>query len=164
MINNNGQYVFSFTAKAFDKLLCSTTVTPVMNEWNFIVIQYLGDENGLRKITFHCESLKRLELFHVRSQFSWALLANQNISGSPLIGTPGSHNPDNSGWFMFGASTAEMHRKPGMWPWSAMGFKGDVAWLHGFRNFLDTEPLLNSEIKQTWISRWPRGNIDGESK
>lgn len=163
MVNNNGQYVFSFTAKAFDKVLCSSTVAPVMNEWNFIVIQYLGDDNGLRKITFHCESLKRLQEASVRSQFSATLRSNQNMSGPPLIGRPGSHNPDNSGWFMFGASTAAQHRKPGMWPWSAMGFKGDVAWLHGFRNFLDTEALLTSEVRQTWISRWPRGNIDGEA-
>lgn len=162
MINNNGQYTFAFTGKAFDKILCSSTTTPVMNEWNFIVIQYLGDDNGLRKITFHSEALNRLKDPAVRSQFSSTLRANQTVSGSILAGAPGSSNPDNSGWFCFGASTAEQHRRPGMWPWSAGGFKGDVAWFHGFRNFLDTEDVLKSELNQTWISRWPRGNIDGE--
>ena len=162
IMNNNGQYVVNYSAKAFDKPLAATTLPIKMNEWNFIVIQYLGDNMGLRKITFHIESLARLQDAGVRSQFSTTLRANQNISGPILAGAPGSSNPENSGWFMIGAATADFYKKPGMWQWGSPGFTGDVAWVHGFRNFLDTEALLTSEIKQTWISRWPRGNIDGE--
>ena len=33
---------------------------------------------------------------------------------------------------------------------------GDVAWLHGFRDYFTTTKMLEKEIKQTWISRWPR--------
>jgi hypothetical protein len=163
IMNNNGQYVINYSGKAFDKPLAATTVPIKMNEWNFIVIQYLGDNMGLRKITFHIETLARLQDATVRSQFSATLRANQNISGPILIGAPGSSNPQNSGWFMLGAATADFYKKPGMWQWGTPGFSGDVAWVHGFRNFLDTEALLTSEIKQTWISRWPRGNLDGEA-
>lgn len=163
IMNNNGQYVINYSAKAFDKPLAATTVPIAMNEWNFIVIQYLGDSIGLRKITFHIESLARLQDAGVRSRFSSALRSNQNISGPVLAGAPGSYNPENSGWFMIGAATADFYKKPGMWQWGSPGFTGDVAWVHGFRNFLDTEDLLKSEIRQTWISRWPRGNLDGES-
>jgi len=163
IMNNNGQYVINYSAKAFDKPLAATTVPIKMNEWNFIVIQYLGDNMGLRKITFHIESLARLQDATVRSQFSSTLRANQNISGPVIVGAPGSSNAENSGWFMLGAATADFYKKPGMWQWGTPGFTGDVAWVHGFRNFLDTEALLTSEIKQTWISRWPRGNLDGEA-
>ena len=163
IMNNNGQYVVNYSAKAFDKPLAATTVPIVMNEWNFMVIQYLGDVNGLRKITFHTESLKRLQDPTVRSQFSATLRANQNVSGPILAGATGSTNIDNSGWFMFGAATADFYKRPGMWQWGSPGFTGDVAWFHGFRNFLDTEDILKSELNQTWMSRWPRGNIDGET-
>jgi len=163
IMNNNGQYVINYSGKAFDKPLAATTVPIKMNEWNFIVIQYLGDNMGLRKITFHIETLARLQDAGVRSQFSSVLRANQNISGSIIVGAPGSSNPENSGWFMLGAATADFYKKPGMWSWGTPGFSGDVAWVHGFRNFLDTEALLTSEVKQTWISRWPRGNLDGEA-
>jgi hypothetical protein len=162
IMNNNGQYVINYSAKAFDKPLAATTVPIVMNEWNFIVIQYLGDDYGLRKITFHTESLKRLQDPSVRTQFSATLRANQNVSGPILAGARESNNSENSGWFMFGAATADFYKRPGMWQWGSPGFTGDVAWFHGFRNFLDTEALLTSEIKQTWMSRWPRENIDGE--
>jgi hypothetical protein len=135
-----------------------------MNEWNFMVIQYLGDSMGLRKISFHIETLARLQDAGVRSQFSATLRANQNISGPSIVGAVGSSNPENSGWFMLGAATADFYKKPGMWSWGTPGFSGDVAWVHGFRNFLDTEALLTSEVKQSWVSRWPRGNIDGEAK
>ena len=162
IMNNNGQYVINYSGKAFDKPLAATTVPISMNEWNFIVIQYLGDSMGLRKITFHIETLARLQYDSVRSQFSATLRANQNISGPVLVGIPGNTNAENSGWFMLGAATADFYKKPGMWSWGTPGFAGDVAWVHGFRNFLDTEALLTSEVKQTWISRWPRGNIDGD--
>ena len=163
IVNNNGQYVFSYSAKAFDKPLAGMSAAPKMNEWNLVVIQYLGDDMGLRKITFHTESLARLQDANVRSQFSSILRASQNVSGPVLIGNPNNSNPENSGWFMLGAGTSDFYKKPGMWQWGTPGFTGDVAWVHGFRNFLDTEDLLKSEVKQTWISRWPRGNLDGEA-
>jgi hypothetical protein len=163
IMNNNGQYVINYSGKAFDKPLAATTVPIKMNEWNFIVVQYLGDADGLRKISFHIETLARLQDAAVRSQFSATLRANQNVSGAVLVGAPGSSNPENSGWFMLGAATSDFYKKPGMWSWGTPGFSGDVAWVHGFRNFLDTEELLKSEVKQTWISRWPRGNLDGEA-
>jgi len=164
IMNNNGQYVINYSGKGFDKPLAATTVPIAMNEWNFMVIQYLGDSMGLRKISFHIETLARLQDAGVRSQFSATLRANQNISGPSIVGAVGSSNPENSGWFMLGAATADFYKKPGMWSWGTPGFSGDVAWVHGFRNFLDTEALLTSEVKQSWVSRWPRGNLDGEAK
>jgi hypothetical protein len=42
---------------------------------------------------------------------------------------------------------------------SSSSFLGDIAWLHGFRDFIKTDSELYAEINQTWISRWP--NMDG---
>jgi hypothetical protein len=48
--------------------------------------------------------------------------------------------------------------------WNGQSFSGDVAWLHGFRNYLDTDELLLTELQQNWLYRWPIPNIDGEKE
>ena len=40
----------------------------------------------------------------------------------------------------------------------SLGFEGDVAFLHGFRTYLDTEGMIESDINGTWMTRWPRGD------
>jgi hypothetical protein len=42
---------------------------------------------------------------------------------------------------------------------SSSSFLGDIAWLHGFRDYIKTDSELYAEMNQTWISRWP--NMDG---
>ena len=44
-------------------------------------------------------------------------------------------------------------------PSNSASFLGDIAWLHGFRDFIGTDSELYAELNQTWISRWP--NMDG---
>jgi hypothetical protein len=34
-------------------------------------------------------------------------------------------------------------------------FTGDIAWLHGFRNYINSDDILSAELYQTWKSRWP---------
>jgi hypothetical protein len=45
---------------------------------------------------------------------------------------------------------------------SASSFLGDIAWLHGFRDFIASDSELYAELNQTWISRWP--NMDGATR
>ena len=150
IINDNGQYKIKHNSLAFGNVITQGTVPVAVNEWNLLVIQYVGDDNGLRKITMNSESLARLRTTDGRRQFSAALRSGQNVSGAIVAGAYGTNYFQNSGQILLGAL-------PGSW-----SFIGDVAWLHGFRNFLDTEELLQKEVEQSWISRWPRGNLDSE--
>ena len=34
-------------------------------------------------------------------------------------------------------------------------FTGDVAWLHGFRNYINSDDILSAELYQSWKTRWP---------
>jgi hypothetical protein len=147
--NNGGTYAIKYTATAFGKDIGSSTAEVKMNEWNLMVIQYVGDNYGLRKTSFHIETLKNLQNPAQRAQFSTQLVSNQGVSGAIVAGNPKANYIQNSGFFTLGA-------------WDVPSCTGDVAWIHGFRGFLDTEPLLKSEVEQSWLSRWPRGNLDSE--
>ena len=148
--NDNGRYNLQLHTLAFGNEFGSGTIPVTTNEWNLLVVQYVGDDNGLRRVTMNVETLARLRTPDGRRQFSAALRSGQSISGSIVAGAYGANYYQNSGHLLLGAV-------PGGW-----SFIGDVAWLHGFRNFLDTEELLQKEIEQSWISRWPRGNLDSE--
>lgn len=149
VLNNGGNYTLTFTATAFGRQIGSFSGPISMNEWNLIVLQYIGEERGLRKITCHVQTLERLQDPGVITTFSAALTAVQGTGGIIVAGKPDSNSIENSGIFRLGNQNRQ-------------GFTGDVAWIHGFRNFLDTPELLQSEVQQTWISRWSRGNLDSE--
>jgi len=144
--NNAGNYTIRCGGSVNNVPLVNATANIAINEWNLIVLQYLGDENGLRKVNFNVESLARLQDPGSLNQFSNKLLANQNISGRILLGN--RNYQLDSGHFIIGGGRSN--------------FTGDIAWIHCFRNFLDTPELLKTEVQQTWISRWPRGNLDSE--
>jgi hypothetical protein len=149
IVNNSGTYGIKYIATAFGKDIGGTTGSIKMNEWNLMVIQYVGDNYGLRKMSFHIETLKNLQNPAQLSQFSSELISSQSVSGAVVAGNPRANYIQNSGFFTLGA-------------WDVPSCTGDVAWIHGFRGFLDTEPLLKSEVEQSWLSRWPRGNLDSE--
>jgi hypothetical protein len=149
LYNNNGQYNIQHYSIAFGKTINNGMIPIAMNEWNLLVIQYVGDDNGLRKVTMNVESLARLRTADGIRQFSAALRSGQNVSGPIVAGAYATNYVQSSGKIWLGAT-------------DVLGFTGDMAWVHGFRNFLDTEELLNKEVNQTWISRWPRGNLDSE--
>jgi hypothetical protein len=47
----------------------------------------------------------------------------------------------------------------GMVNWNSESFVGDIGWIHGFRDYIDSDELLQREINQTWISRWPEVRV-----
>jgi hypothetical protein len=147
--NTDGNYRIQYIAKGFGKDMGSTTKDITMNEWNLIVIQYIGDSNGLRRTSFHVETLNRLKNSAARNRFSAELISNQLVNGEVIAGNPRANYVQNSGFLTLGS-------------WNTPSMTGDVAWIHGFRNFLDTDELLKNEIEQSWVSRWPRGNLDSE--
>ena len=152
LINNNGQYGIRHYSDAFGNRIDDGYMPVRMNEWNLLVIQYVGDDSGVRKINMSVESIDRLRDARARSDFSAALRRGQTISGPITVGNPLARYVENAGIVYLGALP------------DALGFTGDIAWLHGFRNYLDTEALLKSEVEQSWVSRWPRGNLDSEEQ
>jgi hypothetical protein len=115
-----------------------------MNEWNLVVIQYVGDENGVRAFSLNVNTLKSLENVQNRN-FLFQNMLSQQQSYSPVIaGGPGEYS----------VNSAQMSL--GSLPNSTIqSFTGDVAWVHGFRYYLTSQELLSKEIDQTWLSRWP---------
>ena len=136
-------------------------MTAYPNEWNLIVFQYVSDEGGLRAVQFDAERFATLRQDGGRRSFLDRLRAKQNVTGGYLVGNPVS-NRENSGYLVLGAGMSDYLDSGNRWSWKADSFTGDVAWIHGFRTFLDTDELLKTEIEQRWIGRWPRGNLDGE--
>jgi hypothetical protein len=55
---------------------------------------------------------------------------------------------------MLGSTGPTYYNKPGMWAWNNNGFTGDVAWIHGFRDYFTSYDMLRAELNQSWLSRW----------
>ena len=109
------------------------------------------------------EALSVLRTESGRRAFLEQLRSRQGGVGQPLVGNP-LMDRNNSGFLVLGGDNISEYKKKDGRPsgWGQQSFTGDVAWIHGFRNFLDTDDLLRAEIQQIWLNRWPRPNIDGE--
>jgi hypothetical protein len=149
--NNGGTYVFSmWNGRNW------INVPAVLNEWNFIVIQYAGDRNGVRNISMHADSMTNLRNPYARTNMLRVLTSSQGGGGSVLAGDA-TYNKNHAGYLVLGTVSETMkdiYNNPVRG--GQESFTGDVKWIHGFRNYLDTETLLVTEIEQRWISRWPR--------
>lgn len=129
----------------------------VLNAWNFVVIQYVDtDGYGIRAITMHAAAYSDLNA-NASSRATFLAAIKTAQSSSAPVTTPIMRDVGDitkySGRLILG--------KPG---WTSAGnastsFLGDIAWLHGFRNFIGSDSELYAELNQTWISRWP--NMDG---
>ena len=148
--NNNNIYSIEYRTDIHNNNCGSGSMSISPNEWNLIVLQYIGGNSGLQRVTCNVESLARLRIPDARRQFFAALLNGQSISGPIVAGAYGTNYFESSGKLCLGKKSGEL------------GFVGDVAWIHGFRNYFDTEDLLKREVEQSWLSRWPRGNLDSE--
>jgi hypothetical protein len=133
----------------------------VVNAWNFVVIQYVDtDGYGIRATTMHAASYTELNTNDSSRAEFLRIIKNQQSTSIP-VKTPIIREVGDitkySGRLILG--------KPG---WPPIGipantsFLGDIAWLHGFRDFIKTDSELYAEMNQTWISRWP--NMDSAMK
>lgn len=117
----------------------------IPNEWNLVVIQFVDtDGYGIRNVGTNCCPLSKLRTKALRQAFVDNLNSRKNTS-SPIF-RPKPKTPQdlvsNSGRLLIGKSL-------GM-----NGFDGDIAWLHGFRDYFTREDDLKAEINSSWISRW----------
>jgi hypothetical protein len=122
------------------------------------VIQYVDtDGYGIRATTMHAAPYTELNTNESSRAEFLRIIKNQQSTSIP-VKTPIMREVGDitkySGRLILG--------KPG-WPPIEVpantSFLGDIAWLHGFRNFIGSDSELYAELNQTWISRWP--NMDG---
>jgi hypothetical protein len=138
-----------------------TDIDVTVGEWNFVVLQYIGDNNGIRNVSCHAAPLASLQLDSSRRAFLEGMKSRQGGTGLVLYGNA-VQDRANAGHLVLGGTNANFKNAKGEQSWKSQSFEGDVAWIHGFRTYLDTDDLLLAEMNQTWKSRWPRGNLDGE--
>jgi hypothetical protein len=119
-----------------------------MNVWNLVVIQYVGDQRGVTAFKFNVASLESLSTARSQQAFVQTLTTNQQSFNAVIAGGNGNYLM-NSGRLALGIPDAS----------TTQSFTGDVAWIHGFRDYITTADILAKEVAQTWISRWPRANL-----
>ena len=137
--NNNGVYVIG---------LNDSVKNITMNVWNLVVIQYVGDQNGVRAFNFTVDTVSSLQSLAKTQEVVDTLIATQQSFTGVIAGGPGD-TLANSGRLALGMPDGS----------TTQSFTGDVAWVHGFRDYITTVDILAKEISQTWISRWPRSNL-----
>jgi len=169
--NNNGSYVFLGGG-----LIGSGITAPcVIGEWNLVVIQYIDSGYFNHTIRIHAETYSNLttnknnrdnflkllidsrnNVPHNNNSSSYKeeinMINSQEIKNKLLTNTTG-----DVGLFTISIGGSDIVRR------SLLGgirtFKGDLLWLHGFRQHFTTEFELDSEVNQLWASRWPTSPV-----
>lgn len=145
-----------------------------LNAWNFVLIQYVDtDGYGIRTMSMNATPYLNINMDGTRgrdsrAQFLMFIRMPQSQNFHP-VKTPIMRDVGDitkySGRIMLGknawsTSTESVpRREPYTTSTPGTSFLGDIAWLHGFRDYIKTDSELYAEINQTWISRWP--NMDG---
>ena len=126
-----------------------------INKWNFLVIQYVGDRFGVRNFDLHVYDYDFVKGDAGRRQMLGWMKQRQNATGAILYGNA-TNDRRNAGYLVLGGTSPNYRDASGRVTWQSQSFSGDVAYIHGFRNYIDTDELLKTEIDGKWISRWPR--------
>jgi len=154
----NGTYNFSLVTVVGSSV--TETLRPcTANVWNLVVIQYIDtDGYGIRGISMRAAPYTTLfSSPPARTEFMNQMKTDLNTNSSvvtPVIRFQSDINKYSAKLFL------------GTTPWplaaytTSGSFTGDIAWLHGFRNYMDSDSELMAEVQQKWISRWPVPKFD----
>ena len=142
--DNQGYYLEHWFASSANR-----RVPVITNDWNFIVLQFQGNSIQLNDVTCHASSYGSLKTDTIRNAFFKELQSKQSFGGNRVYGTA-IQDPANAGHLMLGSTSVTVRTAC----INNIGFTGDVAWIHGFNHFLDTQELLTKEVEQRWIRRW----------
>jgi hypothetical protein len=124
-----------------------------VNKWNFIVVQYVGDQYGIRNFDLQVSDYDAVKGDMGRRHLLGLLKGRQNATGTILYGNA-INDRSNAGHLIIGGTSPNYKDTTGRVTWQSQSFTGDVAYIHGFRNYIDTDELLKTEIDGKWISRW----------
>ncbi len=166
----NGSYIFEFENRfdgpgAMAQSSSRKLSAPAqLQKWNLVVLQYLKDSTNSGVADFHlaADTFENLEYKTMRTIFLSNLTTAQNRSLGALILENAGANPSHSGLLALGGTMPEYTTSSGRRAFMTQSFTGDIAWLHGFRNYLDTDEQLKNEIAQEWERRWPLPNLPGD--
>jgi hypothetical protein len=125
-------------------------------EWNLVVIQYVDtDGNGIRDISLTAAPISSLSNSGSANTFVNNLTKRQSTSAqiaTPVARIAGEIQTYADKLYL-GLNTAAAI--PSIY--CNESFVGDIAWLHGFRNYIANVDELQAEVNAGWISRWPVG-------
>lgn len=157
--NVNGAHVFEFENRFDGQGSISRKrlqVPAELQKWNLIVVQYLKDaaNQGVADIHMEANTFENLRVNSVRRAFLSNLQTAQGRSLGALLLQNAAMNPSHSGLLALGGTMSEYKTQNGLRRFMDQSFTGDVAWVHGFRNYLDTEEQLKNELVQEWERRW----------
>jgi hypothetical protein len=124
-----------------------------VNEYNLVVLQYVGDSYGIRNITCHVSPFNTVKTDAGRRTLLEQMKSRQDATGSVVYGSA-VNNRDFSGYLVLGGTSPNYKDASGRNSWQSESFQGEVKWIHGFRNYIDADELLKAEIEQAWIKAW----------
>ena len=114
----------------------------VLNAWNLVVIQYIDtDGYGIRDFSMHACSYEAASL-------------NPTVRAEMLTQMQTKRNATSPIRFPVSRKESDITKYAGFLYLGGASFTGDIAWLHGFRNYIGTDSELEAELNQAWISRW----------
>ncbi len=124
-----------------------------VNEYNLVVLQYVGDSYGIRNITCHVSPFNTVKTDLGRRTLLDQMKSRQNATGS-VVYQSAVNDRSFAGYLVLGGTSQDYKDGSGRVSWKSESFQGEVKWIHGFRNYIDTDELLKTEIEQTWIKAW----------
>lgn len=124
-----------------------------LHKWHLIVIQYLGNPGTLSGYSFHVAPLDVLQNSRNREILLQTMRTAQNR------GVQVRFREDAAGHLILGAADIRSYTPFQAYPnlFVAQSFEGDVAWVHGFRQYINSDEHLVKELQQKYMSDWPRG-------
>lgn len=151
--NSFGQYQLTYTTMA-----TGASIAPIsINQWNYIVLQVVSDGYGVQAFNVSCAPVASLQTASGVSSFVNSLVSRQNNTGSYIAGSA-AKDVNESAQIRIGNLARSQYPDIPDAREELSSFQGDLAFFHGFRDFMNTSDLVNADVQGTWMSRWPRGN------
>ena len=152
--NQSSQYQLIYYSAATG----ASTLPIAMNEWNYIVIQVIGDTlYGVQAFNVNSIPVAGLQTASGVSAFVNTLISRQNSTGSYITGSAAT-NVNESAQLRIGSLSKRAYPDIPDSRNESIGFEGDLAFIHGFRDYMNTSDLITADVQGTWMTRWPRGN------
>jgi hypothetical protein len=151
--NSNGQYQLTHTTTT-----TGTSIAPIsVNEWNYVVLQVVSDGYGVQAFNVSSAPVSALQTASGLTSFVNTMVSRQRNTGSYITGSA-ANDANESAQMRIGSLTRAQYPDIADARGELYGFEGDLAFIHGFRDFMNTSDLVKADVQGSWMTRWPRGN------
>jgi hypothetical protein len=153
--DNSFSFLISFSAPQ-DAIFGSEANTEVfpfgalIDGWYYVTLDYLYEGDTIRNAAL---KISQMNLLTPGSTPTANHAAQRSITMRLRPFRPVRPNRrDHSGHLVLGGwNSAISQTKPN---WMGSSFAGEVAWIHGFREPLDTSELVQKDVSERWLTRW----------